>query len=100
MTQHTGAADGAPNPIVAQSATRKAAMPLNEVALLGVAGPEDALRALIRMPDGAIVTAALGEQTALGRLIEVSQAGVVIRLADGLATFLRPYPWGRHPPAA
>ena len=95
-TQH----GGAPNAIVAENATDAGAIPLDEVTLLGVAGPDDAMRAMIRMADGAIVTGALGEQIALGRLIEVSQAGAVIRLPDGFATFLRPYPWGRHGPAA
>ncbi len=86
---------GAPNAFVAETATRAGALPLDEVALLGVAGPDEAMRALIRLPDGAIMRAALGERIALGRLIEISPAGVVIRRADGLASFLPPYPWGR-----
>lgn len=91
---------GAPNAVVAENATRRGVIPLDEVALLGVAGPDDAMRAIIRMADGAIVTGALGERIALGDLVEISPAGVVIELANGFATFLRPYPWGRSMPAA
>lgn len=91
---------GAPNAFVAEKATVTDALPLEEVTLLGVAGPDEAMRAMIRMSDGAIVTGRLGERIALGRLIEISPAGVVIRFADGLSTFLRPYPWGRPQPGA
>jgi len=90
---------GAPNAFVAEHATDPGALPLDEVALIGVAGSEGDMRALIRMPDGAIVTAHLQERIALGRLIEVSPAGAVIELANGNAAFLRPYPFGRADPA-
>jgi hypothetical protein len=91
---------GAPNAFVATHATERGMLPMDEVALLGVAGPEHRMRALIRMSDGTVITGALGERIALGRLVEVSPAGVVIELANGFATFLRPYPWGQDPPPA
>lgn len=90
---------GAPNAFVAENATRRGVIPLDEVALLGVAGPDDAMRAIIRMSDGDIITGTLGERIALGKLVEISPAGVVIDLTNGFATFLRPYPWGQPPPA-
>lgn len=85
---------GTPNAFVAQHATKLSLMPMDEVALLGVAGPDDAMRAMIRMSDGSIVSGTVGERTELGRLLEVSPAGVVLELTSGNATFLRPYPWG------
>lgn len=90
---------GAPNAVVATHATQRNALPMDEVALLGIAGPEAAMRALIRMSDGTRVTGELGDRIALGRLVEISPAGVVIEQANGLATFLRPYPWARVPTA-
>lgn len=84
---------GAPNAFVAQKATRFSMIPLDEVALVGVAGPQEAMRAIIRMSDGSIITGTVGERIQLGRLIEVSPAGAVLELASGYATFLRPYPW-------
>ncbi len=94
MSETASALGGAPNAIVARHATRPSVLPMAEVALVGVAGPEAAMRAIIRMSDGSIVTGALGERIALGRLVEISPAGAVLELADGNATFLRPYPWG------
>ncbi|HHS94748.1 MAG TPA: hypothetical protein ENK63_05370 [Rhodobacterales bacterium] len=85
---------GAPNAFVAANATKSDVLPMDEVALVGVAGPDDAMRAIIRMSDGSIITGAVGERIQLGRLLEVSPAGAVLELASGNATFLRPYPWG------
>lgn len=90
---------GAPNAFVAEKATQPGLIPLEEVALVGVAGPEGAMRAIIRMSDGAIVTGTTGERMELGLILEVSPAGVVLELSSGFATFLRPYPWGADPPA-
>ena len=87
---------GAPNAFVAQNATKLSLIPLDEVALVGVAGPDDAMRAIIRMSDGSIITGTVGERTQIGRLLEVAPAGAVVELASGNATFLRPYPWGQE----
>jgi len=80
---------------VADHATRRDVLPLDQAALIGVAGPEGAMRALIRLADGKILSAGLGERIALGRLTEISPAGVVIEHDSGFAGFLRPYPWGK-----
>ncbi len=94
MSEAVAPHGGAPNAFVALHATQLDAMRIDEVALIGIAGPEGAMRALIRMSDGTIISGTLGERIALGRLIEISPAGVVIELSNGLATFLRPYPYG------
>lgn len=93
MAERGGAPIAAPNAYVAAAATEAGLLPLGEAALVGVAGPEGAMRALIRLSDGTIIQAAVGERIGLGRLLEVSTAGVVVELASGFATFLRPYPW-------
>jgi hypothetical protein len=98
MTETTSANGGAPNAFVAQNATKLSLIPMEEVALVGVAGPEEAMRAIIRMSDGSIITGTVGERIQLGRLLEVSPAGAVLELASGNATFLRPYPWGAEAP--
>lgn len=98
MSDTPSATGGAPNAFVAENATKPNLIPMQEVALLGVAGPKDAMRALIRMSDGSIISGAVGERIELGRLLEVSPAGAVLELASGNATFLRPYPWGAEAP--
>ena len=85
---------GAPNQFVAENATKPDMLPMREVALLGVSGPDDDMKALIRMSDGSIIMGGLQEKIALGRLLEITPAGVVIEHASGFATFLRPYPYG------
>lgn len=94
MTDVTSATGGAPNAFVAQNATKPKLIPMKEVALVGVAGPENEMRAIIRMSDGSIITGTVGERIQIGKLIEVSPAGAVLELASGNATFLRPFPWG------
>lgn len=79
---------GAPNAFVAEKATILDVLALDEVALLGVAGADGDMRALIRMPDGAIFSGKQSERSAIGTLIEVSRAGVVVELPNGNATFL------------
>jgi len=83
-----------PNAFVAEHATRRGVLPLAQVALIGVSGRAGEMRALIRMGDGTMIAGTQGEYTALGRLLEVSPAGVVLERSSGNATFLRPYPWG------
>ncbi len=79
---------GAPNAFVAEQATQPDVLVLDKVALIGLAGAEDDLRALIRMPDGTILTGKQAQRTAIGKLLEVSRAGVVVELPNGNATFL------------
>lgn len=95
MSAETHAATASSNAFVAAAATQPDMLPLAQAALIGVAGTEGAMRALIRMADGTIVTAATGARIEVGRLIDVSTAGVVLELTSGNAVFLRPYPWGR-----
>ena len=91
---------GAPNAFVAKHATITGVIPLDEVALVGVAGPEKAMHGYLRFPEGDIVRIELNRQMALGTPIEISPSGVVLELANGNATFLPPFPFGMGPPPA
>ena len=91
---------GAPNAFVAKHATITGGMPLDEVTLVGVAGPVDAMHAYLRFPEGAIEKIELGQPMALGTPIEIGPSGVVLELSNGNATFLPPFPFGMGPPPA
>ncbi len=91
---------GAPNAFVAQHATITEVIPLDEVALIGVAGPDEAMHAYLRFPEGAIERVELNQPMALGTPIEISPSGVVLQLTNGNATFLPPFPFGMGPPPA
>ena len=91
---------GAPNAFVAEHATITDVMPLDRIALVGVAGPEDRMHAYLRFPEGEIRRIDLDQPTPLGTPIEISPSGVVLQLANGNATFLPPFPFGMGPPPA
>ncbi|HCQ65049.1 MAG TPA: hypothetical protein DIU07_07735 [Rhodobacteraceae bacterium] len=91
---------GAPNAFVAEHATITGVIPLDEVALVGVAGPEKAMHAYLRFPQGEIHRIDLDKPMALGTPIEISASGVVLQLSNGNAAFLPPFPFGMGPPPA
>ncbi|PIE08558.1 MAG: hypothetical protein CSA74_01665 [Rhodobacterales bacterium] len=90
----------AANAFVASNATMVAALPMDEVALVGVAGPEKEMHAYLRFPEGRIERIDRGQPMALGTPLEIGPAGVVLELSNGNATFLPPYPYGADPPPA
>ena len=91
---------GAPNAFVAENATVPGVIPLDEVALVGVAGPVKEMHAYLRFPEGEIRRIDLNQPMALGTPIEISPSGVVLQLSNGNATFLPPFPYGMGPPPA
>jgi len=91
---------GAPNAFVAKHATITGVIPLDKVALVGVAGPVKAMHAYLRFPQGEIQRIELNRPMALGTPIEISPSGVVLELSNGNATFLSPFPYGFGPPPA
>ena len=91
---------GAPNAFVAEHATITGGMPLGEVTLVGVAGPEKAMHAYLRFPEGNIQRVDLHKPMGLGTPIEITPSGVVLQLSNGNATFLPPFPFGMGPPPA
>jgi len=88
------------NAFVAANATIPAVLPLDEVALLGVAGPEDAMHGYLRFPEGRIERIELHKPMAFGTPIEIGPSGVVLELGNGNAAFLPPFPFGIGPPPA
>ncbi len=91
---------GAPNAFVAEHATITGVIPLDQVALVGVAGPKDAMHGYLRMPDGDVMRIELNRATPFGTPIEIGPSGIVIELPNGNATFLPPFPFGMGPPPA
>lgn len=91
---------GAPNAFVAENATITGALPLEEITLVGVGGPEKAMHAYLRFPEGDIRRVDLHKPMALGTPIEIGPSGVVLQLSNGNATFLPPFPFGMGPPPA
>ncbi|PID37145.1 MAG: hypothetical protein CR993_01790 [Rhodobacterales bacterium] len=78
-----------PNQFVAEHATQPDRLNMAEVALIGTAGPTDALTALIRLPSGEIVTGSAGKRTPLGTLTAVAADHARLRLSDGAETTLK-----------
>lgn len=62
----------------AQLATLKDAMPLNRVNLVGLFGPQNDLRALIRTPNGRIQEVAPGDKAGFGRIVGIDADGVML----------------------
>lgn len=92
--------EGAPNPFTAEHATIASVLPLDQIALIGVAGPDAAMHAYLRLPTGEILRVDLGQPMQLGTPIEITPAGVVLELTNGNAAFLPPFPFGFGPPPA
>lgn len=66
------------NPITAEMATRKGALPLNKRSLIGIVGSTDARRALIRHAGGKIETVTVGDTLAPGTITAISEDAVMI----------------------
>ena len=96
----TATTGGAPNPFVAEHATIPDVLPLDRVALIGVAGPDAAMHGYLRLPDGEILRIELETPMQFGTPIEITPSGVVIELSNGNAAFLPPFPFGFGPPPA
>lgn len=87
------AGDGT-NRFVAQTATKPGEIRLDQVQLVGIAGKPDDMAALFRMARGDILRVKVGDQTPIGRIFEVSEAGVVVTRAKGNSIFIPPLPVG------
>lgn len=62
----------------AQLATQKNAMSLNPINLVGVFGPQNDMRALIRTSGGRIREVAPGDKTGFGRVVGIDEDGVML----------------------
>jgi len=66
------------NPITADLATARGALPLNKRTLIGIVGTPDARRALIRHASGEIETLTVGDAIAPGTITAISDDAVMI----------------------
>ncbi|WP_372884775.1 hypothetical protein [Shimia sp.] len=63
---------------VANLATQKAALPRHGLTLIGIAGRDSDLRALILLPSGKVITTRRGETTGAGTVLGIDATSVVL----------------------
>ncbi|TKZ21692.1 hypothetical protein FAP39_03570 [Shimia litoralis] len=63
---------------VAKKATQSGALKRKSLTLIGIAGSTDALRALIMLPSGKVVTARMGERSSVGHVMGINETTVVL----------------------
>jgi len=64
--------------VVAQHATQVAALDHAMLTLLGIFGPNDDLRALVRLPGGKVRTVAPGQRFGRARIVGIDAAGLMV----------------------
>lgn len=95
MAGTTAAAQtGGTNPFVAGQATKPQELPMDQAVLIGTMGKDGDMTALFRSSGGRVHVLKEGDVSPLGRIIEISQAGVVVERMTGNAKFLPPIPVG------
>lgn len=63
---------------VAQLATRPHVLKRSKTTLLGLFGPADGLRALVRLPGGKVQQVAPGQRIAGGRIVAIDADGIML----------------------
>ena len=63
---------------VAEQATLKGALKRDSLTLIGIMGSSDAMRALIMLPTGRVVTAQMGETSSVGTVIGIDGTRVIL----------------------
>ena len=63
---------------VAEEATQKGALQRGSLTLIGIMGSADAMRALIMLPSGKVVTAHEGETSSVGTVVGIDDTRVVL----------------------
>ena len=64
---------------VADKATQKGALNRGTLTLIGIMGRVDAMRALIMLPSGKVVTAHEGETSSVGTILGIDETRVILR---------------------
>ncbi|AAV95923.1 hypothetical protein KQ247_02410 [Ruegeria pomeroyi] len=67
------------NGIVEEAATQAAKIRANGLTVLGVFGPKDDLRALVRLPGGKIEEVSPGDRTRAGEVMGIDAEGLMLR---------------------
>lgn len=78
----------APNAQTAQAATKRDAVPLDDILLLGLIKTPEGDRALLRYSGGKIHTVAKGDRTRAGRVLAIGEDRVIL-LGQGKQHILR-----------
>lgn len=67
----------------ADLATQRKALPLRTLHLIGIAGSDEARRALLRTPAGQIRTVSRGDQLPQGTIIAIAHDRLILQTATG-----------------
>lgn len=78
------------NPVTADAATQRGALPLRRLHLIGVAGAPDARRAMVRTPGGQIKTVQVGDEIRQGRVVAIDEDAVILSGPTGAQTLRLP----------
>lgn len=63
---------------VADKATQTGALKRGTLTLIGIAGSTQTLRALIMLPSGRVITAQMGEQSTVGKIVGINDTTVIV----------------------
>lgn len=89
------------NPTTAKLATTERALPLRRRVLIGVVGPEGAMRALVRAANGDVRVVGVGDQLGNGTVVAIGmEHGVTVASAHGQERLHMPQPVTRTHDAA
>ncbi len=67
------------NTKVDSAATQQGVIRKNQIAILGVFGPKDALRALVRTSNGRVKQIERGDHVASGEVVAIDDKGIILR---------------------
>ncbi|MBV7379235.1 pilus assembly protein PilP [Maritimibacter dapengensis] len=81
---------GATSEVVAKNATKHGELPLDQLALIGITGKPGTMTALFRTENGEVQTVKEGNETRIGQVFEISEAGVVVTRSNGNSVFIPP----------
>ena len=80
------------NALTADAATQRGALQLRALQLIGIFGPAEAPRALLRAPNGQISNIGLNDQVPLGNVVGIGEDRIVIATKTGERTLRLPAP--------
>ena len=67
------------NTKVNSAATQQGVIRKNQIAILGVFGPKDKLRALVRLSNGRVEQVKTGDRVASGQIVAIDDKGIMLR---------------------
>lgn len=67
------------NSTVKKAATQRGKLQRNSFSVLGVFGPKDGLRALVRTSNGRVKQVGAGERVSTGKVVAIDDKGLILR---------------------